>query len=58
VCCFQLERTMDEELARKAEILKNLAFAEAYGGDHSAALKHGQEALKLYEKLGDPPNLV
>jgi len=49
---------MDEELARKAEILKNLAFAEAYGGDHSAALKHGQEALKLYEKLGDPPNLV
>jgi tetratricopeptide (TPR) repeat protein len=49
---------MDEELAKKAEILKNLAFAEAYGGDYGAALKHGQEALKLYEKLGDLPNLV
>ena len=49
---------MDEELAKKAEILKNLASAEAYGGDYSAALKHGQEALKLYEKLGDLPNLV
>jgi len=49
---------MDEELAKKAEILKNLASAEMYGGDYSAALKHGQEALKLYEKLGDLPNLV
>jgi tetratricopeptide (TPR) repeat protein len=59
VRCFQIERTtMDEELAKKAEILKNLASAEAYGGDYSAALKHGQEALKLYEKLGDLPNLV
>jgi tetratricopeptide (TPR) repeat protein len=49
---------MDEELAKKAEILKNLAYAEAYGGDYGAALKHGQEALQLYEKLGDVPNLV
>jgi tetratricopeptide (TPR) repeat protein len=49
---------MDEELSRKAEIVKNLASAEAYGGDYSAALKHGQEALKLYAKLGDLPNLV
>jgi tetratricopeptide (TPR) repeat protein len=49
---------MDEELAKKAEILRNLASAEVYGGDYSAALKHGQEALKLYEKLGDLPNLV
>jgi tetratricopeptide (TPR) repeat protein len=49
---------MNEDLAKKAEILKNLASAEAYGGDYSAALKHGQEALKLYEKLGDLPNLV
>ena len=49
---------MDEELAKKAEILKNLASTEAYGGDYSAALRHGQEALKLYEKLGDLPNLV
>jgi tetratricopeptide (TPR) repeat protein len=49
---------MDEDIARKAEILKNLAFAEAYGGDYGAALKHGQEALKLYEKLGDLPNSV
>ena len=59
MCCFQIERTtMDEDLAKKAEILKNLASAEAYGGDYSAALKHGQEVLKLYEKLGDLPNLV
>jgi tetratricopeptide (TPR) repeat protein len=49
---------MAEELAKKAEILKNLASAEAYGGDYSAALKHGQEALKLYERLGDLANLV
>jgi len=49
---------MNEDLAKKAEILKNLASAEMYGGDYSAALKHGQEALKLYEKLGDLPNLV
>jgi tetratricopeptide (TPR) repeat protein len=49
---------MDEELARKAEILKNLASAEAYGGDYGAALKHGQEVLRLYERLGDLPNVV
>jgi tetratricopeptide (TPR) repeat protein len=49
---------MDEELAKKAELLKNLASAEAYGGDYGAALKHEQEALRLYEKLGDLPNLV
>jgi tetratricopeptide (TPR) repeat protein len=49
---------MDEELTKKAEILKNLASAEFYGADYSAALKHSQEALKLYEKLGDLPNLV
>jgi tetratricopeptide (TPR) repeat protein len=49
---------MDEELAKKAGILKNLASAEAYGGDYSAALRHGQEALRLYQKLGDLPNLV
>jgi len=49
---------MGKELAKKAEILKNLASAEGYGGDYSAALKHGQEALRLYEKLGDLPNLV
>ena len=49
---------MEEELAKKAEILKNLALTEAYSLDYTAALKHSQEALKLYEKLGDFPNVI
>jgi tetratricopeptide (TPR) repeat protein len=59
VGCFRIGKmTMDEELAKKAEILKNLGSAEFYGGEYSAALKHSQEALNLYEKLGDLPSLV
>jgi tetratricopeptide (TPR) repeat protein len=49
---------MEDELKKKAEILKNLAFTEIATGDWSTSLKHFQEALELYQKLGDPDNVA
>ncbi|MBL7209796.1 MAG: tetratricopeptide repeat protein [Dehalococcoidia bacterium] len=49
---------MEEELAKKAEVLRKLAESEAASGDFSAAVEHGQEALKLYQEVGDLPNVA
>jgi len=49
---------MEEELAKKAEVLSKLALTEAASGDFSASFKHSQEALELYQKLGDLANVV
>jgi tetratricopeptide (TPR) repeat protein len=49
---------MEEELAKKAEVLSKLAGTDWACGDISASLKHFQEALELYQKLGDLPNVA
>jgi len=49
---------MEQDLAKKAEVLGKLALSEVGSGDFSAAVKHSQEALKLYQKLGDLPNVA
>jgi len=49
---------MEEELRRKAEVLTKLAVTEWGAVDISASLKHLQEALKLYRKLGDLANVA
>jgi tetratricopeptide (TPR) repeat protein len=49
---------MEEELTKKAEVLSKLALAEGFSLDWSAAIKHRQEALELYQELGDLPNVA
>jgi len=49
---------MEEDLAKKADVLTKLADTEAFSGDFSAAGKHYEEALELYHKLGDLPNVA
>ena len=49
---------MEEEVAKKAEVLSKLALAEGFSLDWSAALKHRQEALELYQELGDLLNVA
>jgi len=48
---------MEEELAKKAEVLRKLAESEWWTGD-IGALKHSQEALELYQELNDLPNVA
>jgi len=48
---------MEEELAKKAEILKNLALVSMAQADYDAALRYAESALELYEKLGDKQNV-
>jgi len=49
---------MEEDLARKAEVLSKLAWTAWATGDFGACLKHVQEALEVYQKLGDLPNVA
>jgi tetratricopeptide (TPR) repeat protein len=49
---------MEEDLRRKAEVLIKLAYTAWFAADWDAAIKHGQEALKLYQKLGDLANVA
>jgi tetratricopeptide (TPR) repeat protein len=49
---------MEEDLRRKAEVLSKLALTEGFSLDWSACLKHWQEALELYQELGDLPNIA
>jgi tetratricopeptide (TPR) repeat protein len=49
---------MDEELAKKAEVLTKLAYTAWFAFDFGAAIKHSQEALKIYQKLGDLDNVA
>jgi tetratricopeptide (TPR) repeat protein len=44
---------MEEEIRRKAEVLTKLAGSEWGVLDFGASIKHYQEALKLYQRLGD-----
>ncbi|MBM3153836.1 MAG: tetratricopeptide repeat protein [Chloroflexi bacterium] len=47
-----------EELKNRAEVLTKLAGTDWLCGDFSASLKHFQEALELYQKLGDLDNVA
>ena len=49
---------MEEDLRRKAEVLTKLAYTAWFALDFGAAIKHSQEALKLYQKLGDLANVA
>jgi tetratricopeptide (TPR) repeat protein len=49
---------MEKELARKAEVLTKLAYTAWFAFDFGAAIKHSQEALKIYQKLGDLDNVA
>jgi len=49
---------MEEDLAKKAEVLGKLAYTAWFAADWDAAKKHFQEALKLYQKLGDLANVA
>ena len=48
---------IEEELAQKAEILKNLAVVSSSQQDNDAALGYAESALEIYEKLGDKQNV-
>ena len=48
---------MEEELAKKAEVLKNLALVSSAQSDYDASLGYAESALELYEKLGDKQNV-
>jgi len=43
----------EDDLRRQAEVLAKLAYAAWFALDFGAAIKHSQEALKIYQKLGD-----
>jgi tetratricopeptide (TPR) repeat protein len=49
---------MEEELAKKAEVLKNLAIVNSAQLDYDASLRNAESALEIYEKLGDKHNMV
>lgn len=49
---------MEEELARKAEVLENLARVSSAQGDYDAALGYAKSALELCEKLGDKQKII
>lgn len=48
---------MEEELAKKAEILKNLALVSSAQSDYDASLDYAESALELCQKLGDKQNV-
>src|SRR4030042_1776777 len=48
---------MEEQPAKKAEILKNLAVVSSSQQDNDAALGYAESALEIYEKLGDKQNV-
>ncbi|OGO61821.1 MAG: hypothetical protein A2Z36_03820 [Chloroflexi bacterium RBG_19FT_COMBO_48_23] len=49
---------MEEELAKKAEVLKNLALVSSAQQDYDASLGYAESALELYEKLGDKQKIL
>src|SRR4030042_2724577 len=52
------EAMMEEELAKKAEVLKNLALVSSAQSDYDASLGYAESALELYEKLGDKQKIL
>jgi tetratricopeptide (TPR) repeat protein len=49
---------IEEELARKAQLLENLARVSSAQGDYDAALGYARSALELCEKLGDKQKII
>lgn len=49
---------MEEELAKKEELLVNLAIVSAAQMDYDAALGYIRSALELCEKLGDKKKIL
>jgi tetratricopeptide (TPR) repeat protein len=49
---------MEEDLARKAEVLENLTRVSSAQGDYDAALSYAKSALELCEKLGDKQKII
>jgi len=49
---------IEEELAKKAQVLENLVDVSLAQMDHDAALGYTRSALELYEKLGDKQNII
>jgi len=48
---------MEEALAKKAEVLKNLSLVNSAQLDYDASLRNAEAALEIYEKLGDKQNV-
>jgi tetratricopeptide (TPR) repeat protein len=49
---------MEEELAKKAEVLKNLSMVNSAQQDPDASLRNAEAALEIYERLGDKQNVL
>jgi tetratricopeptide (TPR) repeat protein len=49
---------IEEELARKAQLLENLIGVSLAQMDYDAALGYARSALELYEKLGDKQKII
>jgi tetratricopeptide (TPR) repeat protein len=49
---------MEEDIARKAEVLENLTRVSSAQGDYDAALSYARSALEIYEKLGDKQKII
>jgi tetratricopeptide (TPR) repeat protein len=49
---------MEEELAKKAQLLENLIVVSLAQMDHDSALGYARSALELYEKLGDKQKVL
>jgi tetratricopeptide (TPR) repeat protein len=48
---------MEEELAKKAEVLTKLSAVNTAVQDYDASLRNAEAALEIYEKLGDKQNV-
>jgi len=49
---------IEEELAKKAQLLENLVAVSFAQVDYDAALGYARSALELYEKLGDKQKII
>jgi tetratricopeptide (TPR) repeat protein len=49
---------IEEELAKKAQLLENLASVSSAQMDYDAALDYAKSALELYEKLGNKQKIM
>lgn len=49
---------VEEELAKKAQVLENLVAVSLAQMDYDAALGYTRSALELYEKLGDKQKII